>query len=187
MPLVIAGIVQDQAYFDELVRPRLDDEHVSFVGAVSGDDRSELLGGAHALLHLIDFDEPFGYSVVEAMACGTPVIAFARGSMQELIDEGITGFLVTDVDGAVAAVERVPALDRTAIRATAIDRFGVGRMVDEYIAAYDEIVRFGGARSRGRHAICATLKIARGSLWPHQVRVQPTDTTPRRRQSGVRQ
>ena len=150
MPLVIAGIVQDQSYFDELVRPRLDDEHVSFIGAVSGDDRSELLGGAHALLHLIDFDEPFGYSVVEAMACGTPVIAFARGSMQELIDEGITGFLVTGVDGAVAAVERVPALDRTAIRATAIDRFGVGRMVDEYIAAYEEILRFGGACSRGR-------------------------------------
>ena len=150
MPLVIAGIVQDQAYFDELVRPRLDDEHVSFVGAVSRDDRSQLLAGAHALLHLIDFDEPFGYSVVEAMACGTPVIAVARGSMQELIDEGVTGFLVTDVNGAVAAVERVAALDRTAIRATAIDRFGVGRMVDEYIAAYDEIVRFGGARSRGR-------------------------------------
>ena len=72
MPLVIAGIVQDQAYFDELVAPRLDGERVSFVGAVPGPTARELLGGARALLHLIDFDEPFGFSVVEAMACGTP-------------------------------------------------------------------------------------------------------------------
>ena len=82
------------------------------------------------------------------MACGTPVIAFAPGSMTELIEDGRTGFLVADVDGAVAAVERVCALDRAAIRATAIERFGVARMVDEYVAAYDEIVRLGGARSR---------------------------------------
>jgi glycosyltransferase involved in cell wall biosynthesis len=150
MPLVIAGIVQDQAYFDELVQPRLDGQAVTFVGAVSGDDRSALLGGASALLHLIDFDEPFGYSVVEAMACGTPVIAFARGSMSELIDEGTTGFLVRDVPGAVAAVERAVALDRAAIRTTAIERFSVGRMVDEYMAAYDEIIQSTGVRSRGR-------------------------------------
>jgi glycosyltransferase involved in cell wall biosynthesis len=141
MRLVIAGIVQDQAYFDELVLPRLDGDRVSFVGAVSGDDRSELLGGAHALLHLIRFDEPFGYSVVEAMACGTPVIAFARGSMGELIDDGTTGFLVGDVDAAVAAVERAASVDRAAIRSNAVARFGVERMVDAYIAAYGEIVR----------------------------------------------
>ena len=73
---------------------------------MSADERSELLGGADALLHLIGFDEPFGYSVVEAMACGTPVIAFERGSMGELIEEGMTGFLVDDVAAAVAAVER---------------------------------------------------------------------------------
>ena len=81
LPLVIAGIVQDQQYFDERVAPRLDGERVSFIGAVSAEERSEVLGGAHALLHPIGFDEPFGYSVVEAMACGTPVIAFRRGSM----------------------------------------------------------------------------------------------------------
>ena len=106
MPLVIAGIVQDQRYFDERVAPRIDGERVSFVGAVSTEERSELLGGAHALLHLIGFDEPFGYSVVEAMACGTPVIAFRRGSMGELIEDGTTGFLVDAVAGAVAAVDR---------------------------------------------------------------------------------
>jgi glycosyltransferase involved in cell wall biosynthesis len=138
--LVIAGIVQDQRYFDERVAPRLDGERVSFLGAVSAHDRSELLGGADALLHLISFDEPFGYSVVEAMACGTPVIAFERGSMAELIDEGTTGLLVEDGDAAVAAVERVADLDRAVIRARAVERFGVGRMVDEYVSAYEEVV-----------------------------------------------
>ena len=140
MPLVIAGIVQDQAYFDERVAPRLDGERVSFVGPVSPDERSELLGGAHALLHLIGFDEPFGYSVVEAMACGTPVIAFPRGSMPELIEDGTTGFLVGDVEDAVSAVGRSSELDRALIRATAVERFAVGRMVDSYIAAYETVV-----------------------------------------------
>jgi glycosyltransferase involved in cell wall biosynthesis len=138
--LVIAGIVQDQAYFDELVAPRLDGDRVSFLGAVGAHDRSELLGGGHALLHLIGFDEPFGYSVVEAMACGTPVIAFERGSMGELVDEGRTGFLVDDVAGAVAAVDRAPALDRPTIRSDAVARFGVERMVDQYLAAYAAVV-----------------------------------------------
>jgi glycosyltransferase involved in cell wall biosynthesis len=137
--LVIAGIVQDQRYFDESVAPRLDGERVSFLGAVSAGERAELLGGADALLHPISFDEPFGYSVVEAMACGTPVIAFARGSMPELIEEGATGFLVEDARAAAAAVERAAGLDRAAIRARAIERFGVGRMVDEYIDAYAEV------------------------------------------------
>jgi glycosyltransferase involved in cell wall biosynthesis len=140
MPLVIAGIVQDQQYFDERVAPRVDGEQISFVGAVSAQERSELLGGAHTLLHPIGFDEPFGYSVVEAMACGTPVIAFRRGSMGELIEDGTTGFLVDDVEGAVAAVDRTATLDRAAIRAQAVSRFGVGRMVDAYLDAYTAVV-----------------------------------------------
>ena len=157
--LVIAGIVQDVAYFDERIAPQLDGDRVSFVGPVDGAGRSELLGGAHALLHPIGFAEPFGYSVVEAMACGTPVIAFERGSMGELIEDGRTGFLVSDVAGAVAAVDRVPALDRAAIRREAVSRFGVERMVDEYLEAYAAIVRpapdrrprrLRGARGRDR-------------------------------------
>lgn len=140
MPLVIAGIVQDQRYFDERVAPRVDGEQVSFVGAANAEERSELLGGAHALLHLIGFDEPFGYSVVEAMACGTPVIAFRRGSMGELIEDGKTGFLVDDVEGAVAAVARAETLDRASIRAEAVARFGVARMVDAYLDAYAAIL-----------------------------------------------
>jgi len=141
LPLVIAGIVQDQEYFDERVAPRLDGERISFVGAVGAEERSELLGGARALLHPISFDEPFGYSVVEAMACGTPVIAFRRGSMAELIGDDENGFLVDDVPGAVAAVERATTLDRAAIRADAVARFGVARMVDEYLQAYSAVVR----------------------------------------------
>jgi glycosyltransferase involved in cell wall biosynthesis len=141
MPLVIAGIVQDERYFDELVLPRIDGERVSFIGAVGPTERSDLLGGAQALLHLIGFDEPFGYSVVEAMACGTPVIAFNRGSMPELIADGSTGFLVEDIDGAVAAVAASAALDREAVRAHALARFGAGRMVDAYIAAYESVLR----------------------------------------------
>ena len=124
LPLLVAGIVQDQRYFEEQMRPRIDGDDVRFVGAVGPAERSKLLGGARALLHLIDFDEPFGFSVVEAMACGTPVIAFRRGSMPELIEHGVTGFLVDDVDAAVAAVGQAvaarpccdPSRGRSAVR-----------------------------------------------------------------------
>ncbi|MGH9157385.1 MAG: glycosyltransferase family 4 protein [Acidimicrobiales bacterium] len=146
LPLVMAGIIQDQAYFDSEVAPRIDGERVSFVGPVGAGDRSAFLGGALALLHLIGFDEPFGFSVVEAMACGTPVIAFDRGSMSELIDEGTTGMLVADVDSAVDAVSRVAGLDRSAIRRVAVERFGHNRMVDEYVAVYEQVLA-GGRRS----------------------------------------
>ena len=104
--LDIAGIIQDEEYFRSQVEPHIDGEQVRYLGPVSAAERAGVLGAAHALLHLIDFDEPFGYSVVEAMACGTPVIANARGSMAELIDHGTTGYLVTDADEAVDAVDR---------------------------------------------------------------------------------
>jgi glycosyltransferase involved in cell wall biosynthesis len=140
MPLVLAGIVQDQAYFDARVAPHIDGERVRFLGAVGPDERAEILGGARALLHLIGFDEPFGLSVVEAMACGTPVIAFRRGSMPELIDEGRTGFLVDTTEQAVAAVGLTRHVDHQAIRKVAVARFGVDRMVDEYLAAYGQLL-----------------------------------------------
>jgi len=117
LPLTIAGIVQDREYFERLVEPRLDGGRVRYVGAVGPERRGDLLGGARALLHLVNFDEPFGFSVVEAMACGTPVIAYDRGSMRELIDDGATGMIVAGLDAATEAVTRVGELDRTAIRA----------------------------------------------------------------------
>jgi glycosyltransferase involved in cell wall biosynthesis len=136
MPLRIAGIIQDELYFKREIAPRLDGDRVQFIGPVRAEDRSSFLGAATALLHLIDFDEPFGFSVVEAMACGTPVIAFDRGSMPEIISEGTTGFVVADVTAAAEAVGRVGELDRHAVRSEAVRRFDSSRMVDEYVAAY---------------------------------------------------
>jgi glycosyltransferase involved in cell wall biosynthesis len=140
LPLLIAGIVQDQRYFDERVAPRIDGDRVRFLGPVGAAERSGLLGGARALLHLIGFEEPFGFSVVEAMACGTPVVAFRRGSMPELIEHGVTGFLVDDVGEAVSAVGQAAALDRVRIRASTVARFGRARMVDEYLDAYAKVI-----------------------------------------------
>ena len=134
--LTIAGIVQDERYFAEEIAPHIDGDSVRFLGPVDAIDRSRVLGGAHALLHLIDFDEPFGYSVVEALACGTPVVAYDRGSMTELIDHATTGFVVAGADEAVEAVALAGALDRHTIRASTAERFGAETMVDKYVAVY---------------------------------------------------
>ena len=138
--LDIAGIIQDEDYFRDEVAPHVDGEHVRYLGAVDTSERAEVLGGAHALLHLIDFDEPFGYSVVEAMACGTPVIANKRGSMSELMTHGVTGFLVDDIDSAVAAVAAAGELDRPRIAEIAAQRFTVAAMVDKYVAVYRNVI-----------------------------------------------
>lgn len=140
LPLVIAGIVQDQDYFDACVAPHVDGDRVSYLGPVGPAGRQEVLGGARALLHLIDFDEPFGFSVVEAMACGTPVVAYRRGSMPELVVPGENGALVDSVEDAVAAVEAVADLERAGVRRTVEQRFGVDRMVDEYLAVYRAVL-----------------------------------------------
>ncbi|WP_456788219.1 glycosyltransferase family 4 protein [Cellulomonas sp. P5_C5] len=144
--LVIAGVVHDDAYFRTLVAPHVDGDRVRFVGSVGPAERDRLLGGAAALLHLIDFSEPFGLSVVEALAVGTPVIATARGSLPELVRDGRTGFLVADADGAVAAVGRLPTIDRAACRHEAVTRFSADRMVDDYERLFHGIV------ARGRDA-----------------------------------
>jgi glycosyltransferase involved in cell wall biosynthesis len=149
VPLVIAGIIQDQEYFARRVEPAVDGVNVTYLGPVGPEARSDLLGGARALLHLIDFDEPFGFSVVEAMATGTPVVAHPRGSMPELIREGVNGFLVESVDGAVAAVHSAAGVDRMGVRRSVVHRFDVERMVDEYLDVYQLVVADHRARQTG--------------------------------------
>jgi glycosyltransferase involved in cell wall biosynthesis len=138
--LVICGIVQDERYFREEVQPHIDGDRVCYLGSVGPSQRAEVLGAAAALLHPIAFPEPFGLSVVEAMACGTPVLAYRLGSMPEVVDVGVTGYLVDDVAGAVAALEQAVRLDRRLIRQTAERRFGVARMVDDYLKLYRRLL-----------------------------------------------
>jgi len=140
MRLVIAGIVQDEAYFQQQVEPHIDGSTVEYIGSVGPEKRQQVLGGALALLHLIHFDEPFGLSVVESMACGTPVIAFGRGSMPEIIRDGSTGFIVDDVDAAVQAVDRITSIDRRACRDEVEERFSCQRMAHEYVKVYHKIL-----------------------------------------------
>ncbi|RSV33608.1 glycosyltransferase family 4 protein [Sphingomonas sp. ABOLH] len=138
--LHMAGIVQDDRYWREEVEPHIDGDRVVFHGAVGGKARTDLLGGARALLHLIGFDEPFGLSVVEAMACGTPVIAYNRGSMPELIEHGVNGFLVDTLDQAIAAIDRVAEIDRANCRKIVAERFSVEAMAERYHALYTSIL-----------------------------------------------
>lgn len=134
------GVVQDQAYHAGEVLPLVDGRRVRYHGTVGGAERARALGRARALLHLINFDEPFGLAVVEAMACGTPVIATRRGSMPELIEHGVTGFLVESMEETVGAIERVATIDRAACRRAVVDRFSVDRMADAYLALYRRIL-----------------------------------------------
>jgi glycosyltransferase involved in cell wall biosynthesis len=140
LPLVIAGIVQDEEYFRAAVEPHVDGRAVTYVGPVGPIERDRLLGGAVALLHLIEFDEPFGLSVVESLATGTPVIAHPRGSMPEIVRPGLSGSLVRDVRSAVAAVRTAGDLDRAACRADARARFSADRMVDDYQLLFERVV-----------------------------------------------
>ncbi len=138
--LVIAGIVQDQEYFDTQVQPYIDGVTVEYLGAVGVAQRPEVLGRALALLHLISFDEPFGLSLLESMACGTPVIAFDRGSMPEIIRHGETGYIVADIDGAVDAVDAVRSIDRSVCRKHVELHFSHTRMAEDYARVYREIL-----------------------------------------------
>ena len=138
--LVMAGIIQDSEYHAREVAPFLDVDRVDFRGVLGGIDRVKALGRARAMLHLIGFEEPFGLSVIEAMACGTPVIAYRRGSMPELIVDGVTGYLVDSFDEAVAAIDRVADLNRAACRKHVERHFTVDRMADQYLELYRKLL-----------------------------------------------
>jgi len=137
--LIMAGIVQDKDYFEQEVAPHFGKDIV-FVGSVGPEERNKLLGGAYALLHPIFFAEPFGLSVIESMACGTPVVAFNKGSMPELIEYGKTGFIVSDIEEAVSALKKIPEINRQACRNSVEQRFTVEKMVDNYIKVYEKII-----------------------------------------------
>jgi glycosyltransferase involved in cell wall biosynthesis len=150
--LIIAGIVQDRDYFEREVRPQIDGDRVRYIGSVGPELRDEVLGEAYALLHLISFEEPFGLSMVEAMACGTPVIAYPRGSVPEIVKHAETGFLVGDIDDAVDALNKVPELEQEYLRRYVKDNFSRERMVENYIRVYEEVLKDGGCESKNRPA-----------------------------------
>ena len=132
--------VADRAYYETEIKPLLSQGHVEFIGEIDDGQKPAFLSGAHALLFPIDWPEPFGLVMIEAMACGTPVIAFNCGSVPEVIDHGLTGFIVPDEDAAVSAISRLGELDRTAIRRRFEQRFTARRMAEDYVDVYEELI-----------------------------------------------
>jgi glycosyltransferase involved in cell wall biosynthesis len=142
MPLKIAAKVDkvDQDYFDEQIRPHIDGKEVEYIGEINDEQKAAFLSGAIVLLVPIDWPEPFGLVMIEAMACGTPVIAYNRGSVPEVVDEGVTGFIVEDEMSAVGAVHRLPQLSRENIRKRFEQRFTARRMAHDYLDVYRELM-----------------------------------------------
>jgi glycosyltransferase involved in cell wall biosynthesis len=139
VPLKIAAKVDraDQDYYDEQIKPMIkSSSNVEYIGEIADKDKSEFLSGATVLLVPIDWPEPFGLVMIEAMACGTPVIAFNRGSVPEVIDDGLTGFIVEDINGAIGAVDRLDHLSRAKIRGHFEKHFTARRMAQDYLSVY---------------------------------------------------
>jgi glycosyltransferase involved in cell wall biosynthesis len=145
LPLAIAAKVDkaDRTYYKNRIKPLLKDPLVEFIGEIGDSEKGAFLADAVALLFPTDWPEPFGLSLIEAMANGTPVVAFGWGSVPEIVDDGVTGFIVDSVDDAVAAVPHAKALDRGAIRRRFEERFSVERMARDYLALYDTVLRRG--------------------------------------------
>jgi len=167
MPLKIAAKVDrvDQAYWESEIRPMIEAHpNVEFIGEIGEDDKADFLSGAEALLFPVDWPEPFGLVMIEAMACGTPVIAFRRGSVPEVLEDGTSGFIVDTIEQAVAAVPRVTHLDRAKVRASFERRFTAERMAGDYLKIYEFAARSKSTQApwlRGRdkslHAVLAPL------------------------------
>ena len=141
MPLKIAAKVDpaDRRYFKREIEPLLNDPHIEWLGEISDKDKDEFLGNAYALLFPIDWPEPFGLVMIESMACGTPVIAYAGGSVAEVMDDGVTGFVVNEIEQAVEAVRRVRDLSRARCREVFEKRFTASRMANDYIDVYTRL------------------------------------------------
>jgi glycosyltransferase involved in cell wall biosynthesis len=148
--LIICGLIQDQQYFNEKVLPFIDSTSIVYFGNAGQAQRTELLGNASALLHPISFEEPFGLSVAESMMCGTPVIAFNRGAMKELIVDCKTGFLVDDTKEAIDAVGMIKTVDRNACRQHALQKFGSREMALHYIKLYNKIIDNAAGKAPGQ-------------------------------------
>jgi glycosyltransferase involved in cell wall biosynthesis len=148
----------DRQYFEQSIRPLLANPLVEFIGEIGEERKSEFLGNASALLFPVDWPEPFGLVMIEAMACGTPVIAYPNGSVPEVIDEGITGFMVGSIEEAVAAIAETRRLDRAAIRRCFEYRFSAARMARDYVALYRKLSR------AGRPSVTGTVARARSLI-----------------------
>lgn len=140
MPLIIAGIIQDQGYFDALVKPHIDWENIQYVGPVGPKERNKLLSEAYALFHLITFREPFGLTMIEAGACGLPVIAYPLGSVPEIVVNGKTGYLVNSIEEAVKAIPEVTRINRTDCRKHVEEYFSIEKMIDGYLKVYEQVI-----------------------------------------------
>jgi glycosyltransferase involved in cell wall biosynthesis len=142
MPLRIGAKIDpaDQVYFEENIEPLLGHDHVEWVGEVAGQDKADLLRHAAALIFPIDWAEPFGLVMIEAMASGTPAIAYGSGSVPEVVDDGVSGFIVNSIDETVAAVERLGELDRRTVRRSFEERFTAERMTRDYVEIYRHVV-----------------------------------------------
>jgi glycosyltransferase involved in cell wall biosynthesis len=150
----------DEEYYESEIRHLLDDPLVDFIGEIGDGEKEAFLGGATALLMPIGWPEPFGLVVIEAMACGTPVIAFPFGSMPELIEPGVNGALVESIDEAVAAVEALAALDRRLCRRSFERRFTTARMARDYVGVYGELVEDAASSARRAALPAAGIPIA---------------------------
>ena len=149
LPVVLAGHVEDEAYWEEQVAPCVDGDEVRWVGSVAGAQRLDLLSTAAAALFPAQWEEPGGTAVVEALACGTPVLALRRGCLPELVEHGVTGFLADTPEELSAYARRVSEIDRAACRRAAEERFGAARVAEDYLALYDEVMRRAPRRPPG--------------------------------------
>jgi len=150
IPLKIAAKVDrvDEVYFRTQIEPLFEGGGVEFIGEINDREKTQFLGDAQALLFPIDWPEPFGLSMIEAMACGTPVLAFRCGSVQEIVEDGVTGAIVETMEEAIAALPRVIALDRKKVRQRFEQRFSATRMAKDYVGIYRSLVKMPSARER---------------------------------------